>query len=933
MRVTAFVGRREEVAAVQDALTEARQGMGSVVLVAGEAGIGKTSLAQEVSRTAAWLGTPAVWGPAIEGEGTPPYWVWRQVLTALGRLMRYEQLPDLAQLEAGSSPFVLYEAVVDALNQAARAEGLLVVLDDLHWADPASLRLLQIATAQVPGSRVLILGTYREPAAGDESPLAEVLPALLRERAVRRVRLAGLDVDETESLLAQLLDRPLTSGLARRLQGQTDGSPFYLVELAEEMRKAGVDVRLPHSLRGIARRRLELVGDSCRRTLGAAAVVGRDFDLRLLAAVAGETERALLDALAEATTVGLVEEIGPERHRFAHALLREALYLDLSPTDRAAAHGRVAAVIAGLGATGRRAHIDALAYHLRRALPGADPAEALAATVEAAEAAETELAFEQAAERYAEAVDLAGRSGGGRFSRAGLLLRLARCRQRAGALGPAWEASQAAGAAAREEGDARTLAEAALVVRGVFGATVARPLLTLCREALEAQEGADPVLEARVQAQMSLAAALARPGGGPGLADRALAEARRTGDPEARFLALQAKEWEITGAPELARMRLALSQEAVEVARESADSSVAVWAHSWRLGASWELGLRAQADTELAALADAVDRIKEPLARWRLELALGSLALIDGRYGDAVDAAERALAIARRGGFDPAGMVGLVLRHLAAGRTGDTSGEAELRDELAAGGARLWYASYLAEQGRLAELREVWPGGAGAVPPSPPDMWLIVTAGEARVAAALEDREWAALVYERVAPFSELHVVRGPLGGYDGPLALYCGQLAAVLGRFEEAERFLRQALAAAADIGSPPFEAIARLHLARLLRRRGSPRDLGAALPLLERAQDTAERLGMRPLARMVAADLDQLRHPRGRATPLSNRELEIAALVANGLTNRAIGERLHISERTAENHVKNILDKLGVDSRAQIAAWSAERAAKLST
>jgi ATP/maltotriose-dependent transcriptional regulator MalT len=201
-----------------------------------------------------------------------------------------------------------------------------------------------------------------------------------------------------------------------------------------------------------------------------------------------------------------------------------------------------------------------------------------------------------------------------------------------------------------------------------------------------------------------------------------------------------------------------------------------------------------------------------------------------------------------------------------------------------------------------------------------------------KIAAALEDREWAAHLYEQLSPYPELHVVRGPLGGYEGPVALYCGRLAVVLGRLNEAQAFFEQAEVSAKRIASPPFEAIARHQLARILRRRGRLRDIGAAMRLLEQARATAERLGMRPLAAAVTADLDVLRHPRGRRTPLSDRELEVAALVADGMTNRAIGQRLHISERTAENHVRNILDRLGLDSRAQIAAWSAH-ARNLST
>jgi len=926
MRAAEFVGRREEVAQLRAALVAAREGSGSLVLICGDGGIGKTSLAQELSRAAAWLGTPAVWGPALEGEGTPPYWAWRQVLGALRRLVPSGHVPGLDRFAADSSPFLLYEAVVEALHGAASPEGLLVVLDDLHWADAGSLRLLQVAAAQVPASRILILGTYREPGASDDSPLAQALPGLLRERAVHRIRLRGLDPSESDALLAHVMDHPPTRSLARRIYEQTDGNPFYLVELAEEIRDGDAHPRLPQSLREIARRRLALVGEGCRRVLSLAAVIGRDFEVDSLAATTGESPATVLDELAEAARVGLVDNVVPGRCRFAHALLREALYLDLPAGQRAEAHDLVARMIDHLPPTQRREHLDALAHHLRQALPLGDAALALAVMVEAAEAAEAELAYEQAAERYGEAVELVAQAADGSpHSRAALLVRLARCQQRAGAAVHA--ASERAAEAARSEGDRVALAEAALVVRVLLEPRAARSVMALCAEALAEVDGSDRMLEARLQAQMSLAAALT--GGeavAPSLASRALENARRVGDPEARYLALQAREWEITGSPERAKERLRLSQEAVAVARESADPAQAVWAHSWRLGASWELGLRGEADEELAALEIAVARIKEPAARWRLEVARSTLALIDGRYADASASADRAVEIAQRGGF---GAAAAVLRALAAVRTGDDPIPAELRQ---APQTRFWYAGCLADQDRIAELRELWTGGAGAAGSFTPDMWLIATVNMVKIAAALEDRDWAAQLYERLAPYPELHVVRGPLGSYEGPVALYCGRLAVVLGRPDEAQAFFEQAIVSANRIGSPPFEAIARHQLARVLRRRGRPRDVGAAVGLLEQARDTAERLGMRPLAAAVAADLDLLRHPRGRRTPLSDRELEVAALVADGMTNRAIGERLHISERTAENHVRNILDRLGLDSRAQIAAWSAQ-ARNLST
>jgi len=931
MHSAPFVGRREEVAKIREALANARNGSGSIVLLAGEPGIGKTSLAQEICRAAAWLGTPAVWGPAIEAEGTPPYWCWRQALTALTRVVPAAPAPDFAQLDSGTSQFVFFETVIDLLHRAAEGNSLVLVLDDLHWADTGSLRLLQVAAPQVPASRILIIGTYRPPGPDDNGALAQLLPGLLRERAVSRLTLGGLDQAATGSLLSGVLDREVSPQLARKLMDQTEGNPFYLIELAEGLRAGGSASRLPHSLGQIARRRLGLLSERCRVALGSAAVIGREFELGLLVGAIRESEAGVRDAIGEGVAAAVVEEIGPGKFQFSHALLREALYLDLPSAERAAAHARIAAAIGALDPVARAANIDALAQHLRRALPLGAVEEALAATLEAAQAAEAQLAFEQSADLYAEAIELQLLEKPPRHSRADLLLRLARCRYRAGTVVAAWQATQLAAAAAREEHQVRALAEAALVVsglliRGSIDMSIARPLLALGEEALQQLGGADAVLEARLLGQVaSLRASL---GIGPPTSDQALETARRAADPVAHFLALQAKELEIAGEPTRAEERLELSTEAVRVARQVDDPAVAVWAHAWRLGASYELGIRGQADSELAALADAVDRIKEPMARWRLEVARGSLALIDGRYADVVEAAARALEIGLRSGHRGAATLAWVLHFSAAARTGDTASDEVLR-ELSGGRNSGWYAAHLADQGRIAELREYWAGISHSfLDDMPRVMWPVKAMGSAKVAVALEDRAWAARVYEEVRSFPHLHMVQGFLGGYEGPFVMYAGQLAALLGRRDEAQHLLERAIDAASAIGSPPFEALSKFSLASLLRRSGQARDRARAVALLEQAAATAERLGMRPLGCAVAAELKPLQQLDGRPTSLSPREVEVVALVRDGLTNRAIGERLHISERTAENHVKNILDKLGLDSRVQIAAWSAGRA-----
>ena len=922
-----FVGRRDELRHLKDALSTARAGEGCAILVSGEPGIGKTSLAEELAKAAAWMGVPAVWGPSIEAEGAPPFWPWRQALRALPELDRHADLPDLAQ--PGIARFPIFEAVATALREAAMPGGLLIVLDDLHWADAGSLRLLQVIASELPGSRILLLGTYRPPLPNERSLLATELPALLRERAVSRLALEGLGADDTESLLLQLLGPSPEPELVHRVRDQSDGNPLYLVEVSESLREGGSRLRLSPSLRDITRRRLDGASTAALETLRSAAVLGREFSLDLLAAITGRPPSDLLESLEEAMSSRLVQALNSTTHRFSHGLLREVLYDDLPVAERARRHLLAADAIAALAPARRDALLHAWSHHLRQSLPFGDQHRALEVTLRAASAAERQLAFEQAADGYAAAAALASSTSGSE-SRGRILLSRARCLYRAGAIAASWQASQEVVAAARTIGDARLLAEAALVVRGIGDPAICVPLFKLCQVALDALAGSDPVLEARLLGQMGVAGLQAHVGlAEAGLADRATNAAFRTGDSDARFLALQAKEMELAGPIGLAE-RLELGDEALSLAEETRDPAIAVWARSWRLTAYWELGRRADLDRELAALGGAAEQAQEPLGLWRFQMAQASVAVMDGRYQVALELADRALAIGRRGGHGDADLIAMILRTQVAMRTGAGGVDEAVLSSAAAGPAsvRLWGAAILADVGRVDEARELWRMSGVEVAALPRDsLWLQALDAMARVAAAVADLEAAQTIFEAIAPFANRQSIAGPVGGYMGPIALNVGRLASLLERWDDAEAFLRQALASSAAVGSPPYDAIARWELARLLRRRSRRKDRSEASALLEQALATAKRLGMRPLEEWAAADLHELQHPDARYTPLSTREIEVARLVAKGMTNRAMAQRLHISERTAENHVKNAMDKLGLNSRAQIAVWIVEQ------
>jgi len=289
----------------------------------------------------------------------------------------------------------------------------------------------------------------------------------------------------------------------------------------------------------------------------------------------------------------------------------------------------------------------------------------------------------------------------------------------------------------------------------------------------------------------------------------------------------------------------------------------------------------------------------------------------------------QALEIGRGGGHDDAEFMDLVARvDLAREMGGSDEFEPAVRRFAESSGiilARHWLASVVAASDRLDELRRMWPSLVQSFAGFPRNVvWIVASSAMADICCLVEDRAYAPTLHASLLPFADRQVVSDARTGSRGPVALYLGKLAALVGEWDDAEALLRRAIASALSMASPPYEAIARHALAAMWTTRGRPRDRAAAASELEEAARLASRLGMRPLQAQTGRWLEALRETPS-VGPLSAREAEVARLVAQGLSNHAIGQRLHLSSRTAENHVQHILNKLGFDSRSQIAAWFA--------
>lgn len=392
-----MVGRDADLALLVGQLLRAESGVPSYAVLTGEPGIGKSRLAAELVVQARNRGATVLIGRCSQDDGAPPLWPWKSILDGLGLSLLSEA--DTSDDEGGQ--FRAWERIVDQVRTAARERPVVVVLDDLHWADASTLRVLRLLVESVDEARLLVVVTWRthpEPA----GTLAEAAESLARMHALR-IGLRGLSDHDAATVFESVADRSAGSQLAERLRERTDGNPFFLVEFArlarEQRGRDDLDGSLPVAVSDVLNQRLLRLPEDTVAALRVAAVIGRTFDTPTLAAVTGIDEDDVLDVIEPAQAAGLVREDGIDLFLFAHALVRDTLQAGLSASRRTRTHARIAAALEG--EPGRELE---LALHWRSAGPPyADRAWRAAAA--AAGLARRLHAYDQAAELLVSALE------------------------------------------------------------------------------------------------------------------------------------------------------------------------------------------------------------------------------------------------------------------------------------------------------------------------------------------------------------------------------------------------------------------------------------------------------------------------------------------------------------------------------------------------
>jgi DNA-binding SARP family transcriptional activator/tetratricopeptide (TPR) repeat protein len=394
-----FVGRGAELAVLRARLGAAQSGSGRVVLVEGEPGAGKTRLAEEAAAEAAARGFLTLWGRCAEGEGAPALWPWAQVLRAADDHGDLSGLvPQRAQLDPQATRGQLSQRLAELLPDRARAQPLLLVLDDLHWADEGSLELLEFLAAHLADARILILGTYREDDLPHAGRLISTLGILARLPGADGMALAGLNIDEVASLIRAHTGAEPPTDLAAAVRQRTEGNPFFVTELLRLDDPAGpARGPVPASVRDVIRRRSARLPPATRALLETAALISREIELDLVGPLCGLEGDASVEA-AEAAVVDGLLTIAPGRartYRFAHALVQQSLASDLPAVHQARLRERIA--VALLNAYGEDAeHAAQAAEHLWASLPAGKIEPTLRAQARAADVAWASRAYERA---------------------------------------------------------------------------------------------------------------------------------------------------------------------------------------------------------------------------------------------------------------------------------------------------------------------------------------------------------------------------------------------------------------------------------------------------------------------------------------------------------------------------------------------------------
>ena len=957
-----FVGREREMTELTAALDRAMAGSGQMVMLVGEPGIGKTRTAEQIASIAQDRNAEVLWGRCPEVRGAPPYWPWVQIIRSYSErqdpeMIRaelgtgaaviaevvvdlHEILPDLPAPPVTDDPeaarFRLFDAITSFLKRVSQKEPLVLILDNLHWSDEASLRLLEFVAQELPEMRLLIVGTYRDVDVARGHPLYRTLGDLTRQRLFSRVLLRGLEDEDVGRFIAAHVDVPVPASLVEKIYVQTEGNPLFVSEMVRLLAAEGQlqadtlaesdrwSIRLPEGIRETIGRRLDRLSEEANEMLTMAAVIGRQIELSQLAAIDEvRSEDELLALLEEALEAHVIDELpgGPGRFEFTHALIQQTLAEELSATRTVRMHARIASALEKLRDDHADAHAEELLEHFMQAetVLGTDPIIHYAIV---------------AGLRALEAIDPASAAG---YFESGI---------------------EAFG---QQEPDERL----AHLVGGLGRAQVS----TLERK--ELQTAIDNVTrafnlylelgrtEAAIQVAMTPMLSVHGPTGRADLIERAL---EIVDDETAEWARLMA-EFGLWASHERADYEMAKDalSRAMAFAERTGDLLLqlrihnnAVPVHSWNIN-DQEMFNSAQAAVQLS------EHLDDPSSAVQPHFHLGWLYIFRGDLSSAGRHAEACTAAAERtrNVFHQTSAMGL--NAMVASCTGEWD---KARSYIEAGLAvspterRLlfWLAqmelrlgNFEAGTARLSLLATSGDSAAGLLSSGSLFVYGVIQGAPFNIPVETEGANRDLLAAGEAEPLSKqgalmtleylaharaerelaIEVCKNPLfstpSGFGPPSEELTARVEWIAGYHERAEAHFEHALAFYTRAGYRPLWAETGRYFAESLIERGSAADRAKAAQLVRDAMPAAEELGMKPLSSKLqllhdtVADVSN-EYPDG----LSEREVEVLRLIAAGRSNQKIADQLFLSRYTVVRHVSNIFGKIDTSNRAEAAIYA---------
>jgi DNA-binding winged helix-turn-helix (wHTH) protein/tetratricopeptide (TPR) repeat protein len=823
-----FVGRRSEAQTLKDALRSVGAERSSFILLSGEAGIGKTRLLREATRSAP-PGVEVHWGSCSPVEGAPPFLVWQQCFRSIVRLRtikttlrafgdaasearrllldtdrgHWEENPAW---DSPSKRFRLFDAIAQGIAELSARRPLVFVLDDLHFADLGSLLLLEFLVQQrTPSLRVL--AAVREPDDSWDESRGAVL-AKLRAACRSEITLSGLDVDEVGQFVEQRVDGG-ARGLAGLLHARTGGNPFFLSVLTAsgDLVRSGTGP-LPTAIRQAVSLRLSSLSAPCVALLRLASVAGRELDVSVLARAGELVPARALTLLEEAVSARVITQVGPGEHRFVHDLMREVLYAEMAVDARSRAHLAIGRALELTPEYRQARHAAVLAHHFVQGAHFGGASRALDLSIRAGAYALRHFAYEEAIAHFTRGRELLGQGAEADGpSEHAVLLDLGLAQISAGQREQGQRTLNLAASKARELGAASELASVALNLSpGLFAIEVGgfdAGLVALLREALAQVGGDNERLSALLLARLALALYWADTfDERVAICAEANRLAQRLGADDVKAAVVTSHALALSRPANLAERRH-LSQQAVDLCGRVGDYHGLLLNRLHRAALILEEGDVATADFEAEAFRKLANEVNQPQALWIARALQASRLLLDGRLAEVEAIAGECLRTGQRvrdhNALQTFG-VHLTLVRVEQGRS------AEMLESLRGFATsyprtvawRALYAYALSRSGDHEACAREYESTKKNGFEQPDDLlWLLSMASLSEVCHAQNDAEGAALLYERFAPFASRFVVIGFAIACLGSVERYLGLLCATMGRRDAAAAHFERALSA----------------------------------------------------------------------------------------------------------------------------------------